>query len=121
MAIFSVCGNRRIPKAENGHGTSNGRIEEVQIINETGKVILDAGTGFGWTTLEINPESFKHARKLLRDAKLPDIVTFVKADLSYMPPIENEKVTLSSQQPQFALSTLFHVAWRRLFRNFTEF
>lgn len=81
-------------------------------VNLSGKVILDAGTGFGYTTLEIaerlsmfnqkgkiisvdiDSESFKNAKKLLKRAKLQDLVTFVEADLSYMPQIENGQVDI---------------------------
>lgn len=76
------------------------------------KVILDAGTGFGVTTLEtakrinlqkarsriisvdINPQSFEFARKLLMEHGLLDLVTFEKADLSSMPKIQNESVDI---------------------------
>lgn len=83
-----------------------------QDVDVNGKVILDAGTGFGYTTLEIakrlsasklrgkiisvdiDTESFKLAKKLLRDRKLQDFVTFVKADLSCMPEIEDESMDI---------------------------
>ena len=76
------------------------------------KVILDAGTGFGVTTLgiakrinlqkarsriisvDINPQSFEFARKLLMEHGLLDLVTFEKADLSSMPKIQNESVNI---------------------------
>ena len=70
------------------------------------KVILDAGTGFGVTTLEIakrinlrearsriisvdvDPRSFGFARNFLMEHELLDLVTFEKADLSSMPKIQ---------------------------------
>ena len=76
-----------------------------------GKVVLDAGTGFGLTTCEIarriyeqkhrgkilsvdiNPEAFEQARKLL-PSKLLDLVNFVKADLSNMPEIASESIDI---------------------------
>jgi len=79
-------------------------------IDVNGKVVLDAGTGFGYTTLEIakrlstselkgkivsvdiDSESFKSARKLLENAGLQNLVTFVKADLSSMPEIGNAQI-----------------------------
>lgn len=82
---------------------------DVDIVSKT---VLDAGTGFGHTTLEIarrlsaskkdgkiisvdvDSESFKFARKLLEDARLKDFVTFVKADLSCMPEIGNAQVDI---------------------------
>lgn len=75
------------------------------------KVILDAGTGFGITTSEIarriylqklkssiisvdiDPQSFKLARKRLLEKSLLDLITFVKADLSHMP-IQTESMDI---------------------------
>ncbi|MGB9779155.1 MAG: class I SAM-dependent methyltransferase [Methanothermobacter tenebrarum] len=87
-----------------------------------GKVVLDAGTGFGVTTcdiarrmcqqkskgkiisVDINPEAFNYARKMLQTQKwisllklktpkyLLGLVEFVKADLSNMPGIKSESV-----------------------------
>lgn len=87
-----------------------------------GKVVLDAGTGFGVTTCEIakrmsrqkhrgkiisvdiDPEAFEHARKMLQmqgwidllKLKAPKellcLVEFVKADLSNMPEIKSESI-----------------------------
>lgn len=83
-----------------------------QNIDLNGKVILDAGTGFGITTSEIarrinsqklkgriisvdiDPQSFKLARKRLLEKGLLHLVTFVKADLSYMPEIQTESVDI---------------------------
>lgn len=83
-----------------------------QDIDLNKKMILDAGTGFGVTTLEIarrirfqkarsriisvdiDPQSFKLARKLLMKHGLLDLVAFVKADLSSMPQIKTESVDL---------------------------
>jgi len=76
------------------------------------KVILDAGTGFGVTTLEIakrvclqkarsriisvdiNPQSFELAKERLTKHGLLNLVTFEKADLSFMPKIQNESVDI---------------------------
>jgi len=76
------------------------------------KVILDAGTGFGVTTLEIakrislqrarsriisvdiNPQSFELAKERLTKHGLLNLVTFEKADLSSMPKIQNESVDI---------------------------
>jgi len=81
-------------------------------IDLNNKAILDAGTGFGVTTLEIakridlqkarsriisvdvDPQSFEFARKLLIEHGLLDLVTFEKADLSSMPKIQNESVDI---------------------------
>ncbi|MEM1551678.1 MAG: class I SAM-dependent methyltransferase [Candidatus Bathyarchaeia archaeon] len=87
-----------------------------------GKVVLDAGTGFGVTTREIarrmsrqkhkgkiisvdiNPEAFERARKMLQmqwwidllklktPKELLGLVEFVKADLSNMPEIKSESI-----------------------------
>ena len=76
------------------------------------KVILDAGAGFGIITSEIarriylqklkssiisvdiDPQSFKLARKRLLEKSLLDLVTFVKVDLSHMPQIQTESVDI---------------------------
>lgn len=81
-------------------------------IDLNGKVVLDAGTGFGITTLEIakrmnaqkqigkiisidiDLESFKLAEKLLKLYGLQDMVTFIKADLAAMPQIETESIDI---------------------------
>lgn len=83
-----------------------------QDLDLNNKVILDAGTGFGITTLEIakrvslqkstsriisvdiDLQSFDLARKLLVEHGLLDLITFVKADLSNMPQIKTESVDL---------------------------
>jgi ubiquinone/menaquinone biosynthesis C-methylase UbiE len=81
------------------------------------KTVLDAGTGFGVTTLEIakriqrqkansmiisvdiDPKAFKHARSqlrshgLLKSHSLLKLVAFIRADLSHMP-IKEETVDL---------------------------
>jgi len=77
-----------------------------------GKVVLDAGTGYGYTTLEIakklaaskrkgkivsvdmDSESFELAEKLLSDNGLQHLVTFVRADLSCMPEIRDAQVDI---------------------------
>jgi ubiquinone/menaquinone biosynthesis C-methylase UbiE len=73
-----------------------------------GKVLLDAGTGFGVTTSEIakrilptkrsriisvdiDSESLEQVRKLLSQ-ELKDLITFIRADLSSMPEISTESV-----------------------------
>ena len=75
--------------------------------------MLDVGKGFGLTTLEIarrmivqrrkgrivsvdiNPNCFELARKLLAKHKLEHLVNFVQADLSNMPPqIETESIDI---------------------------
>jgi len=79
-------------------------------IDLSGKIVLDAGTGFGITTLEIakrismqkrkgriisidiDPKCFELAEKLLEENGLIDLVTFIKADLSNMPQIESESI-----------------------------
>ena len=79
-------------------------------VDLNGKVVLDAGTGFGITTLEIakrvsmqerkgriisvdvNQSCFDLARKLLERHGLQDLVVFVKADLSDMPEIDSESI-----------------------------
>jgi ubiquinone/menaquinone biosynthesis C-methylase UbiE len=81
-------------------------------IDLNGKVVLDAGTGFGITTLEIarrmsvqrqrgrivsvdiDPNCFELARKLLAKHKLEYVVNFVRADLSNMPQIETESIDI---------------------------
>jgi len=81
-------------------------------VNLDGKVVLDAGTGFGLTTLEIakrmivqrrkgkivsvdiDPNCFELARKLLAKHKLEHLVNFVQADLSNMPQIETESIDI---------------------------
>jgi ubiquinone/menaquinone biosynthesis C-methylase UbiE len=83
-----------------------------QNVDLKGKVILDAGTGFGVTTLEIaerirfqkpkgkiisvdiDPLSFELARKRLLEKGLLDLVIFVKADLCHMPNIQNGSVDI---------------------------
>lgn len=83
-----------------------------QGIDLDGGVILDAGTGFGVTTLEIariinlrkskariisvdiDPQAFELARKRLEPHGLLELVTFIKADLSNMPQIATESVDL---------------------------
>jgi len=75
-----------------------------------GKTVLDAGTGFGLTTSEIakrihqqehkgkivsvdiDPQAFKDAQKLLQAQGLPKYVTFIQADLSNMPRIQSETI-----------------------------
>ena len=88
-----------------------------QVIDSKNKVVLDAGTGFGFTTSEIaerimhqnanstiisvdiDPEAFKEARKQLRRhslLKLHDLlklVVFIRADLSHIP-IKEEAIDL---------------------------
>ncbi len=79
-------------------------------IDLSGKVVLDAGTGFGITTLEIakrmsiqkqrgriisidiDPGCFELAERLLEENGLTDLVTFIEADLSNMPQIESESI-----------------------------
>jgi ubiquinone/menaquinone biosynthesis C-methylase UbiE len=91
-------------------------------VDLNGKVVLDAGTGFGLTTCEIarrmcqekqsgkivsidiDPNAFEQARKMIqtqkwsdlaklkRPCKLLDLVDFVNADLSNMPEIDNESM-----------------------------
>jgi len=81
-------------------------------INLDGMVVLDAGTGFGITTLEIarrmivqrqtgrivsvdiDSNCFELARKLLAKHKLEHLVNFVQADLSNMPQIETESIDI---------------------------
>lgn len=81
-------------------------------INLDGKVVLDAGTGFGITTLEIarrmivqrktgriisvdmDSNCFKLARKLLAKRKLEHLVDFVQADLSNMPQIDTGSIDI---------------------------
>jgi ubiquinone/menaquinone biosynthesis C-methylase UbiE len=93
-------------------------------VDPNGKVVLDAGTGLGLTTCEIarqiyeqkhrgkivsvdiDPQAFEQARKLLQTQKWPDVVrlkrpnklldliNFVKADLSNMPEITAESVDI---------------------------
>jgi len=81
-------------------------------IDLDGKVVLDAGTGFGITTLEIarrmivqrqtgrivsvdmDSNCFELARKLLAKHKLEHLVDFVHADLSNMPQIETESIDI---------------------------
>jgi len=81
-------------------------------IDLNGKVVLDAGTGFGLTTAEIarriyqqkhkgtiisvdiDPEAFDQARKTLQAQTLLDLVTFVKADLSNMLERESESIDI---------------------------
>lgn len=81
-----------------------------QDVDLDGKVVLDAGTGFGLTTSEIarqlnqqqhkgriisvdiDPKSFEEAGKLLQAQGLLDFVTFVKADLSSMPEVASKSV-----------------------------
>jgi len=76
-----------------------------------GKVVLDAGTGFGITTfdiarrmcqqkrrgkiisVDIDPEAFNHARKMLQvHGDLLGLVEFVKSDLSNMPQIKSDSI-----------------------------
>ncbi len=79
-------------------------------VDLNGKVILDAGTGFGITTLEIakrlsiqkqkgriisvdiDPHCFELAKRRLEEHGLRDMVTFVRADLSHMPQIGSESI-----------------------------
>jgi ubiquinone/menaquinone biosynthesis C-methylase UbiE len=80
-------------------------------VDLNGRVVLDAGTGFGLATCEIarriyqqeprgkiisvdvDPEAFEQARKLL-PSKLLDLVNFARADLSKMPEIASESVDI---------------------------
>ena len=79
-------------------------------INLDGMVVLDAGTGFGITTLkiarrmivqgqtgrilsvDIDSNCFELARKLLAKHKLEHLVNFVRSDLSDMPQIKTESI-----------------------------
>jgi len=83
-----------------------------QDIELDGKTVLDAGTGFGLTTSEIakrihqqghkgkiisvdmNPQAFQEAQKLLQAQGLLKYVTFIKTDLSNMPEIKSETIDL---------------------------
>jgi len=75
-----------------------------------GKVVLEAGTGFGVTTSEIakrilqtkrgkiisvdiDPESLEQARKLL-PKELKELIKFVRADLSSMPEVSAESIDI---------------------------
>lgn len=83
-----------------------------QDVDLSNKVILDAGTGFGITILDIarriclhkegsriisvdiDPQSFELARKRLLEYGLLTLVTFVQVDLTCMPKIKTESVDL---------------------------